>query len=319
MKMKPFGRTGLEVSELGFGAWAIGGTSYGAVERSQALAALARAEELGCNLVDTAQVYGNSESIIGEFLKGRRDRWVVATKYSGQPEGLTRTAHGQLRRLGVSEIDFFQIHWAPTADGKHLYDELGALKEVGLARAIGVSLYTRNDVDYVLSNTELDGIQIPFSLLDPQPLLGCLERVKERKLGVLVRSVLKDGFLTGKYGVGARFEAKTDRRAELKEDEIRELLRKVDAFRFLEGEGQDLTAAAVRYPLSYGGVSSVLVGTKNPEQADANFGRTIERTLSPEELVRIAETQRRLGLGQTGIGARVSGLVRRLVGKLGRG
>jgi hypothetical protein len=91
MPYRHFGATGLKVSELGFGAWAIGGKAYGAVDRQDSLKALARAEELGCNLVDTAMVYGDSELVLGEFLRGRRSRWVVATKYSFQPGGMTAT------------------------------------------------------------------------------------------------------------------------------------------------------------------------------------------------------------------------------------
>src|SRR5512145_355790 len=113
MRHRPFGRTGLQVSEAGFGAWAIGGRSYGAVDRAEALRALAVAEELGCNLVDTAAVYGDSEEIFGKFLSGRRQRWIVATKYSGQEAGLVPTAEAQLRRLGLETIDLYQLHWVP--------------------------------------------------------------------------------------------------------------------------------------------------------------------------------------------------------------
>ena len=99
MPYRRFGATGLQVSEVGFGAWAIGGKAYGSVDNAESLRALARAEELGCNLVDTAMVYGESEVVLGQFLKGRRDRWIVATKYSYQPAGMTATLEAQLRRL----------------------------------------------------------------------------------------------------------------------------------------------------------------------------------------------------------------------------
>ena len=88
MPYRRFGATGLEVSEVGFGAWAIGGKAYGSVDNAESLRALARAQELGCNLVDTAMVYGESEVVLGQFLKGRRNRWILATKYSYQPAGI---------------------------------------------------------------------------------------------------------------------------------------------------------------------------------------------------------------------------------------
>lgn len=134
MTYRALGSTGARVSEVGFGAWAIGGDAYGKVERGDALRALARAESFGCNLVDTASVYGDSELVIGEFLRGRRDRWVLATKYSGQPQGMTATLENQLRRLRTEAVDLYQIHWAPRGAQEQLYEELYALKRAGKIR-----------------------------------------------------------------------------------------------------------------------------------------------------------------------------------------
>jgi aryl-alcohol dehydrogenase-like predicted oxidoreductase len=117
MPYRRFGSTGLTVSELGFGAWAIGGKAYGVVDREDSLRALARAEELGCNLVDTAMIYGDSELVLGEFLRGRRSRWIVATKYTYQPAGMAATLEQQLIRLGTDVIDFYQLHWLPKDRG----------------------------------------------------------------------------------------------------------------------------------------------------------------------------------------------------------
>ena len=131
----------MQVSEVGFGAWAIGGKSYGKVDKQESLNALAKAEELGCNFVDTAMVYGDSEIVLGEFLKGRRDKWLIATKFSGSSEkSLLETANEQLKRLKTDYIDFYQIHWAPRGAQNYLYDELYKLKEQGKTRYIGVSL-----------------------------------------------------------------------------------------------------------------------------------------------------------------------------------
>src|SRR5437868_11127627 len=113
MQFRPFGGTGLKVSEVGFGSWGIGGEGYGAVARQESLNALARAEELGCNFVDTAMVYGDSEPLLGEFLQGRRSRWIVATKFSGQSEGMTATLEKQLQRLQTDAVDLYQLHWVP--------------------------------------------------------------------------------------------------------------------------------------------------------------------------------------------------------------
>jgi aryl-alcohol dehydrogenase-like predicted oxidoreductase len=317
LKTRLFGSTGLELSEVGFGGWGIGGESYGAVEPAEALRALARAEELGCNFVDTAQVYGASEDILGEFLVGRRDRWSVATKYSGQPEGLVKTAESQLRRLGISEIDFYQIHWVPHGDDAGLFDDLQSLKDRGLAKAVGVSLYTVNDVDRVLARGDLDGVQLPFSLLEPEPFLSRVDALRRAGLGVLVRSSLKGGLLSGKYDATSRFEPGADQRSAMGGRALARTLRQVEAFRFLEEEAGSLAAGAARYPLSFPEVSAVLLGTKSADQSRENFGDVPGQTLSLESLRRISAIQRRLRVGRDGIGARlrsrVTGLLKRTV------
>lgn len=140
MQYRDFGKTGIKVSAVGFGAWPIGGEAYGAVDGKEALRALAVAEELGCNLVDTASVYGVSQEILGEFLQGRRQKWILASKYSGQKDGLLATLQQQLSILKTDYIDFYQLHWVPLQHQRHLYDELYAVKKSGLVRFVGVSL-----------------------------------------------------------------------------------------------------------------------------------------------------------------------------------
>ena len=94
MPYRLLGRTGLKVSEVGFGGSGIGGAAYGAIDRRESLRTLARAEELGCNLADTSAIYGDSEIVLGSFLRGRRSRWILSTKYSYQPAGMTATLAG---------------------------------------------------------------------------------------------------------------------------------------------------------------------------------------------------------------------------------
>ena len=296
MRLREFGSTGIKVSEVGFGAWALGGQAYGRVERSDSLDALARAEELGCNIVDTARVYGDSELVLGEFLRGRRSRWIIASKYSGQPEGMERTIEDQLRRLETDVIDFYMIHWAPGKDELELYDQLYRIKKAGKARAIGVSLKTANDIDYVLDHTELDGFMVKFSLLDPDPFLARLHRLRDRRLAVIVRSALKEGFLTGKYRRNVEFPDPNDQRHGWTREQIEETVDRVEHFRFLEQDVGSMAVAAARYPLSFSETSTVVLGTKNALQAGSNFGQVPGRVLSPTSLERIRELQNELGL-----------------------
>lgn len=296
MRFRNFGHTGLTVSELGFGGWAIGGTSFGAVDRRDALRALAAAEELGCNFVDTAAVYGDSESILGEFLKGRREKWILASKYSGQPQGMTALVEEQLDRLGTDRIDFYQIHWAPHESGRALYEELERLRESGRVRFTGVSLYSGNDIEYVLEHTAIDGFQVAFSLLDPRPLIDWLPAVRASGRAVVVRSVLNGGFLTGRYSASARFDSKSDQRNGWSRLRVAQTAARAERFRFLEEATGSMLAGAVSYPLAFPEVCTVVISTKNERQALLNFSADISRDLSGGVLQRIRTTQASLGL-----------------------
>lgn len=310
MPYRAFGATGLEVSEVGFGAWAIGGKAYGAVDRQDVLRALARAEELGCNLIDTAMVYGDSESVLGQFLQGRRDHWIIATKYSYQPAGMTATLEQQLTRLGTDVIDFYQLHAPP--EHPELYDELYALKKAGKVRFVGVSLYSARDIDKVIDDTMLDGVQVPFSLLDPDPFLLRVARLRQSHLGVLVRSTLKEGFLAGKFKRDATFPSVDDQRHSWSPAQIARTVDEVERFRFLEAEAGSMARAAVAYPLSYPEVSSVLLGTKTAAQAQSNFGEIPGARLSTAALQRVLALQDELDLGNR---RSPRNLVRRVLGR----
>lgn len=290
-----FGVTGLSVSEVGFGAWALGGKAYGAVDRQDSLRALARAEELGCNLVDTAMIYGDSELVLGEFLRGRRSRWIVATKYSFQRAGLTATLEAQLRRLGTEVIDFYQLHWLP--EDPRIYNELCTVKKAGKVRFIGASVYSTSDVDAVINYGQLDGVQLPFSLLDPDPFLLRVERLRATGLAVLIRSSLKEGFLAGKFRTGTTFPDANDQRHLWSAQRIARTVEQVERFRFLEADAGSLRQAAVAYPLSYPEVSTVLLGTKTAAQADINFREGVGMRLSAASLRQVAAVQDELDAG----------------------
>jgi aryl-alcohol dehydrogenase-like predicted oxidoreductase len=299
MRHRPFGRTGLNVSEVGFGSWGIGGQGYGATDKQESLRALARAEELGCNFVDSAEVYGDAEITLGEFLKDRRSRWIVATKFSGQSAGMTATLESQLKRLQTDAVDLYQLHWVPRGADAVLFDELASLKKAGKTRFIGVSLYTAEDIDEMLARPEIDSIQLAFNLLDPDPFMARVGAIHEAGKGVIVRSALREGFLTGKYKRDATFPDPNDQRHQMSAQQIAETVDRVERFRFLEAEAGSMVVAAARYPLSFAEVSTVILGTKSQRQADSNFGAVPGGTLSQETLERIRDIQLELGLGSS--------------------
>ena len=300
MPLRPFGKTGLLVSEVGFGSWGIGGQSYGAVERQQALDALARADALGCNFVDTAAVYGASEDVLGEFLRDRRSRWIVASKYSGQAEGMVATLEQQLRHLRTDVIDFYQLHWMPRGKDAALFRQLDDLKRAGKIRFAGVSLYTAQDIDEALANPVVDGFQVALSLLDPDPFVARLDRIRQHGKAVVIRSALKEGFLTGKFRRDATFPDPNDQRHKLTREQIAQLVDQVERFRFLEQESGSMVAAAARYPLSFPEVSTVILGTKSAAQAESNFGPVPGGRLSADALRRVGALQDELGLRDRG-------------------
>jgi myo-inositol catabolism protein IolS len=310
MPYRRFGSTDLRVSEVGFGAWAIGGKAYGRVDRQDALRALARAEELGCNLVDTAMTYGDSELVLGEFLRGRRSRWIIATKYSYQPAGMTATLEQQLVRLGTDVIDFYQLHWPP--NDPRVYDELYRLRKAGKVRFVGASLYSARDIDRAIDHTSIDGVQLPFSLLDPDPFLRRVARLRQSGLAVLIRSTLKEGFLTGKFQRNATFPDLNDQRHTWSAAQIAAMVDEVERFRFLAADTGSMMRAAVAYPLSFPEVSAVLLGTKTAAQAESNFGEIPGARLRTQDLRRILAVQDQLDAG----GRRtLRGLARRALGR----
>lgn len=297
MQLREFGSTGMKVSEVGFGAWAIGGQSYGAVEKAESLRALARAEELGCNFVDTALIYGESESVLGEFLADRRSKWLIATKYSGQKDGMTAAVERQLRNLRTDVIDFYQVHWMPRGKEESLLDELAKLKASGKIRFAGVSLYNAKDIDAALAHPVIDGFQVPFNLLEPDPFLARIKQIRAKRKGVIVRSALREGFLTGKFKRDVTFPDPNDQRHEWSREQIERTVDQVERFRFLEAGSGSMVVAAARYPLSFPEVSTVILGTKSERQASANFGEVPGATLSAADLKRIQELQAELKLG----------------------
>ena len=318
MKYRRLGRTALQVSEIGFGAWAIGGNSFGPVAPEDALSGLARAEELGCNFVDTAAVYGDSEALLGQFLRGRRDRWILATKYSGQSEGLEATLEAQLRRLRTDRVDLYQLHWVPAGDDRSLFDRLARLRETGKLRYIGVSAYSLSNLDTSLREREVDTVQLEFGLLKPLPLARRLDEIRRRNLGIIVRSALKGGFLTGKYSASTTFHDSNDQRSRWPREEIERLAVAVERFDFLKAESDSLLEAALAYPLAFPEVSTVIVSTKSASQAERNFRVREGSHLSSEDLARIEQIQETLGLFRLGWRDRFRELRRRIVPRSNR-
>src|SRR5215213_2041163 len=215
MEYRDLGTTGMRVSEIGFGAWAIGGDAWGPVEDADSLAAMERALGLGINFIDTADVYGDgrSESLVAKAIKGRREDVVISTKGGlmdhhrdpqrepvyDQPEKIVRACEASLRRLETDHVDVYFCHiwWDKDEETEAFIEAFERLKKDGKVRAVGVST---NDLDHIRHfdrDGGLDVVQLDYSILNREPETEVLPYLEERGIGVIVRGPLRMGILTG--------------------------------------------------------------------------------------------------------------------------
>jgi aryl-alcohol dehydrogenase-like predicted oxidoreductase len=210
------GRTGLEITRVGFGAWAVGGGwefGWGAQEDEQSVAAIHRALELGVNWIDTAAAYGfgHSEEIVGRALEGLSERPYVFTKasllegpgrrvvHNLKRESIIREAHASLERLGIDAIDLYQIHWPiPDEDIEEGWSALVELKEQGLVRHIGVSNFDVAQLRRIQRIAPVETLQPPYSLVSREVEAEILPYCEQEGIGVIVYSPMGSSLLTGK-------------------------------------------------------------------------------------------------------------------------
>jgi aryl-alcohol dehydrogenase-like predicted oxidoreductase len=216
LRTRQLGATGLEITRVGFGAWAIGGGGWefgwGAQQDEESIAAIRRAVDLGINWIDTAAAYGfgRSERVVGRALEGLADRPYVFTKASLLDDGtghvrhslkrdsILREAEASLRRLGIDAIDLYQIHWpVPEQDIEEGWSALAELKEQRLVRHIGVSNFDAGQLRRIQSIAPVETLQPPYSLVDRAAEDEILPFAEHEGIGVIVYSPMGSGLLTG--------------------------------------------------------------------------------------------------------------------------
>lgn len=288
MRYRALGRTGLVVSEVGFGAWGIGGrtadlTSYGDTDDRTSLAALTRAFDRGITFIDTSAAYGDghSEELIGQAARGRRVSLVIATKagYDSwqrppdfSPAAIIASAERSLRRLGSDYIDLLQLHNPPL---ECLADEAagGALKRLldeGKIRSWGVSCKGPDEALAAIRQHAPPVVQANFNMMDLRALdSSLLDAAARTSTGFIARTPLCFGFLSGGVGRDTRFPPGDHRsrwpRAQVDNwiDGAADLLAAVGA-----SPGPAAVQAAIRFCLSFPAVSSTIPGILTPHEAD---------------------------------------------------
>jgi aryl-alcohol dehydrogenase-like predicted oxidoreductase len=305
MKYRVLGKTGLKVSEVGFGAWAIGGNahgnSYGPTDDKLSLAAIRRALELGCNFFDTADVYGHghSEKLLGQALTGHRSEVIIATKvggdfYHGTPrmnfnsDYLEFALGKSCERLGSDYIDLYQLHNPPIQlirDGK-IFKTLEKLKASGKIRHYGISIHDPQEGLLAMKNGEIGAVQVVFNILRQEAKNQLFREATRNIVGIIAREPLANGFLAGKLRAESTFPI-GDIRHNFPTDYISQLTIATDSLRFLESNSRSLAQAALRFVLDHKDISSVIPGAKTSEQVSEDLASSEAPALTGEELLRI--------------------------------
>jgi aryl-alcohol dehydrogenase-like predicted oxidoreductase len=315
MQSRRLGKTGWDVSEIGFGAWAIGG-EWGETTDEESLAAMHAAVDAGVTFFDTADVYGDgrSERLIARLLQEREERLVVATKFGRRVEQdpalfTYENLRGWLERsrenLGVETVDLVQLHSPPweTYYLPEVHEACSRLVQEGLVRAYGVSV---EKVEEGLKAIEYDGVatvQLIFNLLRQRPAELFFDQARRRDVGVIVRVPLASGLLTGKFDRNTTFAADDHRQYNRQGEQFDRGetfsgvdyevgLEVVEELRPLVPAGATLAQLALRWILTFDAVSTVIPGAKTPEQARANAAAADLPAPSPETMERIAEIYR---------------------------
>ncbi|NJC66579.1 aldo/keto reductase [Planosporangium flavigriseum] len=304
------GRTGMEITRIGFGAWAIGGGGWefgwGPQEDDESIAAIHRALERGVNWIDTAAAYGfgHSERIVGRALDGVAERPYVFTKCSllEGPDGqvvnslnrdsIMREAEASRERLGVEAIDLYQIHWpVPDEDIEEGWSALVELKEQGLVRHIGVSNFNVEQLRRIQSIAPVETLQPPYSLIDRATEDEILPYAEREGIGVIVYSPMASGLLTGKM-TRERIEGMPDndwrkRDPRFQEPQLTANLALVERLRAIaDRHGTTPGAVAIAWTLRNPAVDGAIVGFRRPDQVDPMLAAA-NLQLSDEEVAEI--------------------------------
>jgi aryl-alcohol dehydrogenase-like predicted oxidoreductase len=312
--LRTLGNSDLQLTSIGFGAWAIGGGdwafAWGAQDDNESIGAIHRALDLGINWIDTAAIYGlgHSEEVVAKALKSMStsSRPYVFTKCgirwrsdrtayrSLTAASVTEELEGSLRRLGVDAIDLYQIHWPdPESEIEEAWEALARLRERGKVRWIGVSNFNVAQMKRVMEIAPITSLQPPYSMLRPAIEAEILPYVRDNGIGVVNYSPMLSGMLTGKMSaerVAAMPEDDWRRKsAEFNEPRLSRNLRLVEFLREI-GSSHGVTpgVVAVAWTLHNPGITAAIVGGRNAKQVEETSA-ALRFRLSEDEYEQIGQ------------------------------
>ncbi len=326
LSTRKLGSSGLEITPVGFGAWAIGGGGWafgwGPQDDKASIATMRHALDLGVNWIDTAAVYGlgHSEKLVGRLLRDlpKANRPLVFTKCGLiwndkdrmaparrvlRPESIRAECEASLRRLGVERIDLYQFHW-PDETGTPIEESWGVLAQLadeGKVRAIGVSNFSVALLERCEAIRHVDSLQPPFSMIRREAAAAELPWCAAHNTGVICYSPMQSGLLTDTFTANRVAGLAADdwrRRApEFQQPKLSRNLALRDALKpVAERHGTTTSAVAAAWTRTWPGVTAAIVGARSPRQVDGWIGAA-NLELSAEDLDEIAAAIRRSGAG----------------------
>lgn len=310
MQTRQLGTSDMQITTVGFGAWAIGGGDWafgwGAQDDAASIAAIHRALDRGVNWIDTAAVYGlgHSEEIVGRAVKGRADkpyiftkcarRWDASRKIykSLKADSVREECENSLRRLEVDAIDLYQVHWPePDEEIEEGWEALARLKDEGKVRFIGVSNFSVAQMERAQRIAPITSLQPPYSLIRRGVEDEILPFCRANSIGVIAYSPMQSGLLTGAMTPErvAAFPADDWRRnnPEFKQPRLSRNLELAQLLAHIgERHGASAGAIAIAWVLSNPAVTAAIVGARSPEQVDGTVG-AMDQGLAASDLARI--------------------------------
>ncbi|MBN2270820.1 MAG: aldo/keto reductase [Sedimentisphaerales bacterium] len=289
MQTRRLGNTGLELTTVGLGTWAIGGPwqfGWGPQDDDEAVAAVLKALDMGINWIDTAPAYGigHSEELVGRALKQTSQKPIIATKCGIlgnekrekvtclKKESIRKECLDSLKRLGIDVIDLYQMHWPdPDEDVEEGWEEMAKLKDEGLVRYIGVSNFTVGHLQRVRKIHEVASLQPPYSMLHRECEAELLGYCAENNIGVVAYSPMQRGLLTGKFNAEklAALDPGDHRRKhrDFQEPQFTATLELVEQLKEIaQRRGRTCAQLAISWVLRRAEITAAIVGARNPAQ-----------------------------------------------------